>query len=327
MAPDRDLNVAFGHALGHLGRGWEMMAATGVRGLRLAEESGALDALVLTDRRSEAITVLARNASQFNSPALGVVQHDAHAPLGRGVFDYVDLDPYGSPEPYLDAAFASLRAPGVLAVTATDMRVLAGAERGAAERRYGGVPIRGRLGPEAGLRLLLAHVAVRARGVNLTCQPLLAYMRDHHVRAYLRLDRGPAPTESEELPVATLDPADWPGPRLPAGGPYGPLWVGPLFDAHVVGSLRVPTTASRPEELGRTLERFQGELVADQPFFYESNVLAKEEHLDRPPAPDRLIDALRAHGWRAARTHARDGAFRTDAPRTEVVRVARPSGP
>ena len=322
MALDRDLNVAFAHAAGPLGRGWEMMAATGVRGLRVAHESAALSALVLSDRGSLATRVLQGNVRRFAAPPLGVVRHDAQRPLARAAFDYVDLDPYGSPAPFVGAALEALRVPGVLAVTATDMRVLAGVERGVAERRYGGVPLRGRLAPEAGLRILLAHLLRHASEADLAIEPLLAYVRDHHVRAYVRVTDSRRPARANEPdPVAVIDPATWTGPRLPPGGPYGPLWTGPLFDPVTVGALRVPTTAHDGPHLTRMIERLRGEVVADRPFFYESNTLAREEHRDRPVSPDPLIEALRAHGWAAARTHARDGAFRTTAPRSEVVRM------
>lgn len=324
MAPDRDLHVALAHAIGRLGRGWEMMAATGVRGLRVARESRGLDALVLTERGGPAATVLHRNAARFDAIPLGVVRHDARRPVAIQAFDYVDLDPYGSPAPFVAAALDALRSPGVLAVTATDMRVLAGVERGVAERRYGGVPLRGRLAPEAGLRLLLALLHRQARAVGRTVEPLVSYVRDHHVRAYVRLTPNATGEAGDAVErVAPIDPARWAGPRLPPGGPYGPLWLGPLFDPHVVAALEVPPTAHDAPLLARFLDRLKGESTVDRPFFYESNVLAREEHRDRPLAPDRLIEVLRAHGWAAARTHAREGAFRTSAPRDEVVRLLR----
>lgn len=324
MAPDRDLNVAFAAAVGPLGRGWEMMAATGVRGLRVAQESLAFDVLVLSERGAQATRVVQRNAAQFGSPRFGVVRHDAQRPVAVAAFDYVDLDPYGSPAPFVPAALDALRVPGILAVTATDMRVLAGVERGAAERRYGGVPLRGRLAPEAGLRLLLAFLQREASTRGAAIHPLLAYVRDHHVRAYVRVERAAVPARpGEEPPVARLDPATWPGPLLPPGGPYGPMWVGPLFDPAVVGALQVPATAHDPEGVTRLIDRLKGELAADRPFFYEANVLAHEEHRERPVGPDRVIEALRSHGWAAARSHVRDGAFRTTAPRREVVRLLR----
>ncbi len=323
MAVDRDLGVAVARALAadgfSEGRGWEMTAATGVRGLRLLVESRLVARLVLTESHPWAFEVLARNVARYQSRGARALLYDARRPLARGAFDYVDLDPYGSPQPFLASALAALSPRGVLGVTATDLRVLAGAERGAAERRYGGRPVRGRLGPEGGLRILLAYLARAALAVGRSVVPLLCYVRGHHVRAYVRLGPAGAPP----APVGLIDPPSWTGPALPNGGPFGPLWLGPLFDPSLVGALAVPATAERPTELGRLIERFRSELDADTPFYYESNSLAREIPLSLPPPVDRLLAALRAAGYAAGRTHARDGAFRTTAPRLEVERLAR----
>ncbi|HTZ61985.1 MAG TPA: hypothetical protein VMC82_05045 [Thermoplasmata archaeon] len=326
MAGDRDLAVAFAAAW-HLRRatpasGWDGTAATGVRGLRLLHESGAFDRFVLTEGNDTAWTVLATNAARYTGAT--ALRQDARSPPGRATFDYVDVDPYGSPIPFIPAGLEAVRPGGVLVVTATDMMVLAGVQAGAAERRYGSRPIRGRLGPEGGLRILLAYLARAARSAGLRLRPLLSYVRDHHVRAYVEVSREVTPDVPE--PVGTITPGTWAGPALGEGGPYGPFWLGPLFDAALVGSMEVPTSAATPEETGRFLARLKEEVSADEPFYYEANVLAKRLQLPRPPSYAAVRRELLALGYRVARTHARPEGFRTDAPRRTVEEIARALG-
>lgn len=326
MAGDRDLGVAFAAAwaasAGPDRSGWEVAAATGVRGLRLLNESGAFGRFLLTEANPEAGELLARNAAPY--PGARVACADGRVPPATGAFDYVDIDPYGTPVPFVAAALAALRPGGVLGVTATDMMVLAGVQRGACERRYGGRPVRGRLGPEGGLRILLAYLARAARAHERSLRPLLAYARDHHVRVYAEIGRITDATPPD--PIGSVEPAAWSGPRLGEHGPYGPLWLGPLFDAQLVGALCVPVSAARPSETARWISRLQEEVDADRPFFYESNRLAGDLRLPFPPALPALLLGLRARGFRAARTHARPEGFRTDAPRTAVEAVARSLG-
>jgi len=323
MALDRDLAVAFWTAWargrGPDATGWEVAAATGVRGLRLLHEAGAFRAFTLTESHPEAYRVLAENARRY--PGANAVHGDGRRPPGAGPFDYVDVDPYGTPVPFLPAAFGALRPGGVLAVTATDMMVLAGVQRGASEARYGARPVRGRLAPEAGLRILLAHLARVARADGRRVEPLLAYAKDHYVRAYLevRTEAGAGPAD----PVGTIDPDRWDGPPVGARGPYGPLWLGPLGRPELVRALAVPLGAARPEELGRFLERLQDEAGIDRAFYYESNRLAKDLGLPAPPSVIEIRDAIRARGYRAGRTHARPEGIRTDAPRATVEAVVR----
>jgi tRNA (guanine26-N2/guanine27-N2)-dimethyltransferase len=321
MAGDRDIGVAFARALPSSptgGRtGWEMTAATGVRGLRLLAESGAFAHFTLSEANPEAAAVLRSNAARF--PGAQVLEADARlVPLGAP-FDYVDLDPYGTPAPFARTALQSVRSGGVVAVTATDMMVLAGAQPSACRQRYGARPVRGRLGPEGGLRILLGYLSREAESLGRSLRPMLAYAKDHYVRAYVEVGEG----SSLPAPVATIDPAAWSGPELGDRGPYGPLWVGPLFDAAFVSRLEAPSGAARPREVEGFFSRLREEVTADRPFYFEANVLASRLDLPVPPGLAAILEGLRSLGYRAARTHARPEGFRTDAPRDVVEALVR----
>ncbi len=299
--------------------GWEVTAATGVRGLRLLHESGAFRSFLLTETHPAAFRVLEANAHRVPG-ATPRLADGREIPEGAP-FDFVDVDPYGTPVPFLPAAISAVRPGGVLAVTATDMMVLAGVQRGASESRYDARPVRGRLAPEGGLRILLAYLARVARTHARRIEPLLAYAKDHYVRAYVRLP--PVATGVPDDPVGRIDPAYWDGPRLAGRGPYGPFWLGPLSEPELVRALHLPPGAARPREVSGFLERLLEEAGIDRPFYYEPNVLAAELHLAAPPSVAVLRDGLRAEGYRAGRTHARPEGIRTDAPRATVEAVAR----
>lgn len=321
MAFDRDLNVAVVRALriagARLATGWEMMGASGARGLRLVHEATGFERFDLTERQPEAAELLARNAARYASEGARAHRGDALDGPPAGPCDYVDLDPYGTPVPYLAAALAATRPDGVLAITATDQRVFAGAERGVAETRYGGRPVRGRLGPEGGLRLVLATVGRAADSAARRIEPVVAYVGDHHVRAYVRVRPGRRP-----LPVRAIDPLEWSGPPLGEGAPFGPMWLGPLWDPAIADALAPIEGAAEPALLVRWIAGAREEARVDVPFFYESNTLAHALRLPAPPSTDLLVDRLRAQGHRAARSRVRGGAFRTDAPFAAVVAVA-----
>ena len=321
MAGDRDLAVAFAHALSPptqgLRTGWEMTAATGVRGLRLLGESGAFQAFTFSEANPEAFRVLRENAARF--PGARAVEGDARVVPPEGPFDYVDLDPYGTPAPFVPTALGSVRLGGVVAVTATDMMVLAGAQPSACARRYGARPVRGRLGPEGGLRVLLAYLARSAEELGRSIRPMLAYARDHYVRTYVEVNG----RTDAAAPVGVIDPENWSGPWVGDHGPYGPLWLGPLFDAELVGRLQVPDGAARAREVEPFLARLQEEVTVDRPFYFEANLLAARLELAEPPSLRAVQSGLRSLGFRVARTHARPEGFRTDAPRPVVEQLVR----
>jgi len=318
MALDRDLGVAFVLALGRpLEAGWEMTAATGVRGLRLLQEGSGFRSFAFTEAHPRAYEVLRANLS--GEPRAVALLGDGSVLPAEAPFGYVDVDPYGSPLPFLATALAATRTGGVVGVTATDMLVLAGAQPAACRRRYGAEPVRGRLGPEGAVRILLAVLAREARERARSIRPLLAYVGGHHVRAYVEL----GPAASPDDPVGRIDPVVWDGPRLTGTAPTGPLWLGPLVDPALARRLTVPPTAERPRELRRFLELLAGDAAVPRPFYYEANVLASELGLSEPPSIEALLQELRQSGYLAGRTHVRPEGLRTDAPRAAVEAAVR----
>jgi tRNA (guanine26-N2/guanine27-N2)-dimethyltransferase len=323
MALDRDIAVAVARAYAgstRPRRAWEMLAATGVRGLRILHEGGTLESMVLSERNPQALSVLASNVADYRDRGAEVVRCNAQRPIGLRTFGSVDLDPFGSPLPFLDAALAAVSDEGLLAVTATDLPVLAGANRAACARKYGAVPLHGRLGPEGGLRILLATVALAARRTGRRIVPRVAYVLGHHLRCYLT-------ASAKELertdPVAPIVRSEWTGPSLPTGATFGPMWQGPLFDPSFVQRLEAPSTAAEPGGLTRLLDRWKEESSVGAVLFYEPNEVAGALHLASPPALSPMLEELRRAGFLAARSHVRPSAFRTTAPRTVVEAAAR----
>ena len=325
MALDRDLTVIVGRALARgtapPRTGWEMLAATGVRGLRLRVEAGIPSALLLTERNELAFELLRRNVEAQGLEGVRAARADAREPPAESAFDYVDLDPYGTPVPFVPSALRALREGGVLAVTATDMPVLAGPARSVCLRRYGSRPIRGRLGPEGGLRILMAYLDREARARSRALAPLFAYVGTHHVRLFARVVA--AMHDPDPSVIGTIDPRTWTGPEIDARGPVGPLWLGPLFSPEIVAALDTPEGLASPGEATRFIERVRAEAGVPVPFYYETNLLAHRLSLPEPPSLDQLILALRTRGFRASRTHARPEGVRSDAPRSVVQESAR----
>ncbi len=324
MAFDRDLAVVFAaHAARRFpgdSAGWEMLAATGARSLRMAHEGRYPARWHLTEAHPDAAEVACRNVALNPDVRADVENADARRGSAAAPFDFVYLDPYGTPVPFVPFALAALRDFGVLGVAATDMAVLAGAAGDACQRRYGARPVRGRLGPEGGLRVLLAYLDRQAAEGGRAIEPLIAYVGSHHVRAFVRV----VPIRSVgERPIATIDETSWDGPPLGRGSPWGPLWTGPLFDPTTVDELREGPGLEHPDRVRRFLAIVREEARVVAPFTYEPNELAHRLHRSEPIAPAELVARLRRAGYVAARSHVRDGAVRSDAPRAVVEAVAR----
>lgn len=103
-------------------------------------------------------------------------------------FDMVDLDPYGTASPFLDAAVQSVTDGGLLCVTCTDLAVLAG--HNYPEKcwsLYGGVSIKAEYSHEAALRLVLHAIASAAGKYGRYIQPMLSLSIDFYLRVFVRV--------------------------------------------------------------------------------------------------------------------------------------------
>jgi len=101
------------------------LAGTGVRGLRLMLESGMKN-VYFNDKNEKAVTVIKKNL-KTNHLEADVKCMDANDfILASKGFYYIDIDPFGSPNDFLDSAMKRLARGGILAVTATDTAPLCG---------------------------------------------------------------------------------------------------------------------------------------------------------------------------------------------------------
>ena len=174
----------------------EPMAGTGVRGLRFAALSEAVTDVVLGDLNPHAVSLITYNLMQsgFSSRAL-VHYMDANTLLSLHSspskrFDYIDIDPFGSPTPFIDSAIRSLRNRGIIALTATDLGPLCGVHPKSCLRKYYSKPLKTEYSHELALRILIGTmVSIAARyeyGVSIP----FSYYADHYIRVYAKLEKG-----------------------------------------------------------------------------------------------------------------------------------------
>jgi tRNA (guanine26-N2/guanine27-N2)-dimethyltransferase len=105
-------------------------------------------------------------------------------------FTVIDLDPYGGPNKFLDAAIQSIDEGGLLLVTATDMAVLAGNTPEACIVKYGSVPLKSKACHEIALRILLRCIESHANRYGRYIKPLLSLSVDFYARVFVRVYTG-----------------------------------------------------------------------------------------------------------------------------------------
>ncbi len=335
MRMSRDVGVAVVAAFARL-RGLgsitvlEPLGATGVRGLRYMEEVPAVSRLILNDLNPLAYELMRANSRGARGEVL-VYRADAnalmHALSARGVkVDVVDLDPFGTPVPFLAPALRVLRNGGLLALTATDLPPLYGIYPVTCLRKYGARSLKTEYHREVGVRILVFHVVREAAKFGSAARPLYAHASQHYIRTYFEVRRGKGRADSllseggylvhcfrclyrgwtRGYPLADL------GDRCPRCGARvgvaGPLWLGPLWDPELAGAVVEEYSARGhlSREGLRVVRLIEGE-VGSAPFYYVTDELAKRYSLPEEPSAREMVEAL----GDASLTHFDPKGFRT----------------
>ncbi|NHN60370.1 MULTISPECIES: tRNA (guanine(26)-N(2))-dimethyltransferase [Halorussus] len=314
----------------------DAMAASGVRGVRAAAEGWNV---TMADVDPDAVDLCRRNLAR-NDLDGEAVERDANALMHEEVFDVVDVDPFGSPIPFADAAFANTR--DLVCVTATDTAPLCGAHFHSGVRKYSAVPRNTDYHAEMGVRVLLSALARTAARYDAGVTPVLTHATNHYVRTYLELDHSASDANAaidelghvyhcedclyrEHDDGLIADPLD----ACPECGSdrlltAGPLWLGPAHDADFAAAVRDELdesmgTVTRAERL---LDRLEGEL--HEPTHYDQHRLCKEWGR-AAPGMDEFLGDLRNAGFAASRTHYGGTTFKTPATVGQVRRATRDS--
>lgn len=167
----------------------DLLCASGARGLRLMNEAGV--PVTFNDRNPAAVK-LAKANLKLNNLKARVYNKEANKLLYDlgDYFDFIDIDPFGSPNEWLEACIRHTNRRGCLAITATDTAALNGARPKAAFRKYHAQAQRHPFMKETGLRVLIKHVIEKGAEQEAAMKPVIAHSTAHYYRIYFIKDLG-----------------------------------------------------------------------------------------------------------------------------------------
>lgn len=314
----------------------DAMCASGVRGLRYKMENGNVGKLELVDASRKAIACARRNAAK-NKVKCSFACADANAFLRENAVDFVELDPFGTPQPFLHDAGRCLAANrgGFLSATATDVAVLCGAHHAACLKNYAAVPMNNEFCHENACRILSAAVAREFAPLNLAATPIFTFSHRHYVKVLFRAEEGAGKAveamkkagyvsychscqwrDAKRLPLQKECPHC--GAQLAVGGP---LYIGRMWDNALVErmlSLNAERGGGKAIAMGKLLGTVKGEAAIPSIGYYDLHEVAKKRRCRILPM-DEAVGTLEAAGFAASRTHFCPTAIRTDAPHGQAL--------
>ena len=349
MELNRDMAVlalqAHQRLLGRKVSASEPLTGCGLRGVRFALEVEGIEKVVVNDINPKATKLAEYNAEMNNvADLVEVATQDANlflsihaAPKKR--FDYVDVDPFGPPVPYMDSAIRSLRNGGMIALTATDMAPLCGVHPRACLRKYGGVPLRTEYCHELAVRLVSGCLAMMTAKHEIGIKVFFSYSINHYVRVYAVANNGAKVADKSvqqmgyilhcfscfhrEPVLGITSPLKRICPNCGAKlNVAGPLWLGRISDRKYCSQMEKDTANrgfSKERKILKLLALIRDESEAPVTYFAVDKICDK---LNLPvPSLSSVIENLKEQDFEAFLTHFNSRGFRTDAPSSRVMEV------
>lgn len=297
------------------------LAASGIRGIRLAHEMIGDFEVTINDWNEQSFALIQQNIRKSSLLNTSVSQRDLNGLLSESRYNSIDIDPFGSPVYFIDAAVRNVYNKGIIACTATDTAALCGVFPKVCYRRYGAWPLHVPAMHEIGLRILLGFICREAAKYDRGIEPLLCYTTDHYVRLYVQIHNGKNAANASMAQFLSIPAADVPLSKE-SNAMVGPLWLGGLQKKPVLQEIRTIMSSKQlntKNMLWKLLYLLEEEADAP-PFFYTTNDLSSL--LKRsPPTMDHIFERLRNKGFVVTKTHCTPTGFKTNAPLDVITEV------
>lgn len=311
------------------------MGASGVRLIRFLLETDRVEKAIYNDINPQAVAYFSRlvDAHGIDRQKVEIYQEDACLLLRRlRNCHYVDIDPFGSPVPFLESGILPVARYGVLAVTATDTSALSGTYTETCLRRYASKPLlSAEFYHEVGIRILIKKVVEEGAKMDYALRPVFSYSYRHYFRVFFIKDIGPRRVDSLVRKIGYLLYCDRclyrEGTTLEGirhSCPYcgnrlliaGPLWLGELWDKEFLQKMwDLRGAIELSENTAKLLKRIREESRVESLGFYTVPALCRAYRIGQPPPIERFLKV-----FQAVRTHFTPQGFRTPLPHEEVIK-------
>lgn len=309
----------------------ELLAGTGIRGFRVLNEVGAIN-VIMNDLNPQCVRFMHFNA-RFFPPEIQshatILNYEANHLLNsirlwRKKVDAIDIDPFGTPTPFIDSAIRTLRKKrGLLLLTATDTSALIGKFPQSARRKYGVYTFATPFGGEVAVRTLIYYTLNVATKYGLALRPLFGFFFMHFIKIAFITIPGRKVADRFLWEETGWIEVQEKGTRILKtlqgkieNKVIGPLWLGPIYDKEFIGeALKILSKLPLSDKTRKKLELwFQAEIeTAFIPFYYNVELIASKLRKTTPKIKE-VINELQRLGYIAERTHFHPKAIKTNAP-------------
>lgn len=302
----------------------DILAGTGIRSIRFIKElnKNKIKNIVINDINKISYKMIKENLKLNNIKnfkeikkyediskdyKIKISNFDANLMLMHSSgFDYIDIDPFGSPNNFLDSAVKRIARDGILAVTATDTGCLCGTFPEACLRKYWAMPQKNDTIYENALRILIRKIQLIGAEHDKSLIPIFSYMHEHYFRIFFRCDKGKKKVNDIIKQHGMYNEA-------------GPMWLGQLWDKKLADNVY---QSCKDKEIKKFLYLIKNESKINSVGYYNLPKIFKKHKL-KQMKKEILFEKIQNKGFNASNTHFNAESIRSDINLKELLEILR----
>lgn len=322
----------------------ESMAASGVSAIRMLKECKKIKKIVINDINPKAVKLINKNI-KLNNLKRSHIQIEVKNKDANLLFteiacekqkkpNIISIDPFGTPNLYLDSALKSVqKVNGLICITATDTAVLFGVRPNACIRKYLAKPLHTEYCKEIGSRILICYISLIANINKMGIIPVLTFYSGHFIRVFCISFKDKRKITQSFKNIGYVLHCTHCGYRhsytdnilkLPKKCPMcykaesldyaGPLWVDNIHDTkflEMILLLNKNSNSPNKKKIGKLLNFALNE--NEMPIsYYNIHKLCQTLNLSTVPKIESIINRVNELGYRCSRTHFDSLSIKSD---------------
>jgi tRNA (guanine26-N2/guanine27-N2)-dimethyltransferase len=317
----------------------------GSRGLRVAVEVPKVSHIYINDINQLAIAAAKKSAilNNVDEKCFFSIKEVCKFLISRPTernkrFTIIDLDPFGSPSPFIDCVLRSIEDEGLISITATDTAVLSGIYQAVCLRKYFGLSINNTYSNEVATRLLISSIALIAARLGISLSPIFVHSNRHYFRVFLQVSLSNSKANKVFDNLGYIRHCFKCGERsftfiyseeiCPQCNSKlniaGRLWIGNLFNKNIISHLLKKYLDNlkddkKNKKIKQIFNISLGELD-NIPYYFSVDELGSMLKAS-PKKLNEIIDKIISSGYIASKTVFRSTGLKTNASMAEILSI------
>ncbi|MFX0172835.1 MAG: hypothetical protein ACFE9L_13040 [Candidatus Hodarchaeota archaeon] len=323
----------------------EPLCGSGIRSCRYALETPSSE-IYCNDFNPNAVEVAQKNIERLpNSLAkkINLFNIECNEFLQKlyvkhMIFDFIDIDPFGTPIPFVQNSTQLINVSGLLAFTATDLASLVGLYPRALYAKYSVGQFDARIGNihEIAARALITGIQHVGLTLNQSLIPVLTFYHRHFIRTFLIRKRGVDQTLNQTGFISFCPDCQTRFTKILGEKNFicpicsksvnpglGPLYLGSIQNKEYLVAILQDEHLHRlgtQKKLSKVIPLMLEETSIGIPWSFDIPKLAKKIGVPVPPL-NQVSKILTNKGFQSSKTHFSGTSLKTNADETELLSI------